>query len=188
MGEEGIDLLLCGQLGAGCTEIADIISKRMNMAFYNTEILLHRLAADLDLSFSGIAGRATSGEVEIDESIAGLITGYMHDKHMKRVIIEGRTAFMAFLEPATVRALLMAPIYVRANHIAHMRGIDFEKAKEEVMASDEDRGNLVKRLWKLDWLDSSLYDLIINTGAWSYEQAASMIEGSLMSRGFTKEV
>ena len=79
MGEEGIDLLLCGQLGAGCTEIADIIAKRMNMAFYNTEILLHRLAADLDLSFSGIAGRATSGEVEIDESIAGLITGYMHD-------------------------------------------------------------------------------------------------------------
>jgi len=186
MGEEGIDLLLCGQLGAGCTEVADILAKRMNMTFYNTEKLLHRLAADLDLSFSGIAGKATSGEVEIDESIAGLITGYMHDKHMKGVIIEGRTAFMAFLEPTTVRALLMAPIYVRANHIAHVRGKDFERAKEEVVKSDEDRGTLVRRLWKLDWLDPSLYDLVINTGAWSYEQAASMIEEALKSRGFIK--
>jgi len=186
--EEGIALLLCGQLGSGCTEIADIVAKRLNMTFYNTEKLLHRLAADLDLSFSGIARKATSGEVEIDESIAGLISGYMHDKHMKGVVIEGRTAFMAFLEPAAVRALLTAPEYVRANHIAHVRGIDFERAKEEVVESDEDRGNLVRRLWKLDWLDSSLYDLIINTGAWSYEQAASMIEGALKSRGFTKGV
>lgn len=187
MVEEGIDLLICGQLGTGCTEIADIIASRMNMTFFNTEKLLHRLAADLDLSFSGIAGKATSGEVEIDESLSGIITGYMHDRHMKRVIIEGRTAFMAFLEPATVRVLLTAPIYVRAHHISQMRGVNFDKAQEAVISSDDDRSQLVKRLWKLDWLDPSLYDLIINTGAWSYEQVATMIEEALKSRGLAKE-
>jgi cytidylate kinase len=187
MVEEGIDLLICGQLGAGCTEVADIVASRMNMVFFNTEKLLHRLAADLDLSFSGIARKATSGEVEIDESLSGIITSYMHDKHVKRVIIEGRTAFMAFLEPAMVKVLLMAPIYVRAHHISQIRGIDFNKAQEEVVSSDDDRSQLVKRLWKLDWLDPSLYDLIINTGAWSYEQAAIMIEEALKSRGLAKE-
>ena len=158
----------------------------MNMTFFNTEKLLHRLAADLDLSFSGIAGKATSGEVEIDESLSGIITSYMHDKHMKRVIIEGRTAFMAFLEPTTVRVLLTAPIYVRAHHISQVRSIDFDKAEEAVISSDDDRSQLVKRLWKLDWLDPSLYDLIINTGAWSYDHVAAFIEGALTSRGILK--
>ena len=102
MVEEGIDLLICGQLGAGCTEVANIVASRMNMSFFNTEKLLHRLAADLDLSFSGIAGKATSGEVEIDESLSGIITSYMHDKHMKRVIIEGRTAFAHRNMPKTL--------------------------------------------------------------------------------------
>lgn len=188
MVEEGIDLLICGQLGSGCTEVAEILSSKMNMTFFNTEKLLHRLAADLDLSFSGIARKSTSGEVELDESLSGLITSYMHDKHMKRVIIEGRTAFMAFMEPATVKVLLTAPIYVRAHHISKVRGIDYDRAQEDIESSDEDRGQLVRRLWKLDWLNPSLYDLIINTGAWSYEQAATMIEEALKSRGITKEV
>jgi cytidylate kinase len=188
MSEEGINLLMCGQLGSGCTEIAKIVADRMNMAFYNTEKLLHSLAADLDLSFSNLATKATSGEIELDESLASIITGFMRDKHMKRVIIEGRTAFMAFLEPTAIKVLLTAAPYVRAHHIAKMRGIDFERAQEQIRVSDEDRGHLMRRLWKLDWLDPTLYDIVINTGAWGHEQAAAMIEAALQSRGVSKGV
>ncbi|MGQ9515040.1 MAG: cytidylate kinase-like family protein [Thermoproteota archaeon] len=178
---------MCGQLGTGCTEIAQIISSRMNMSMFNTEKLLHHLAADLMLSFSQLAAKATSGEVELDESLSSLVSSFVHDKHLEKLIVEGRTAFMILLEPATLKVLLLAPEYVRAQHIAQRRGITFEKALEATRASDEDRGQLVRRLWKVDWLDPKLYDLVINTGAWSYEQTANIIEAALRARSNFKE-
>jgi len=181
-------LLLCGQLGTGCTEIAQIISSRMKIPVFNTEKLLHHLAADLELSFTQLATKATSGEVELDESLSSLVSGFIRDKHIEKIIIEGRTAFMVLLEPATLKVLLIAPEYVRAYHIAQRRDISYERAQEATRVSDDDRAQLVRRLWKVDWLDPSLYDLIINTGAWSYEQAADIIEKALRNRSSAKEV
>ncbi|MBO3803417.1 MAG: cytidylate kinase family protein [Candidatus Brockarchaeota archaeon] len=188
MGAQRMNLFMCGQLGTGCTEIAQIVSSRLDMTVFNTEKLLHHLAADLELSFTQLATKATSGEVELDESLSSLVSSFIRDKHVERLIVEGRTAFMVLLEPATLKVLLVAPEYVRAYHIAQRRDIDYEKAREATRISDEDRAQLVRRLWKVDWLDPSLYDLVINTGAWSYDQAAGIIETALRNRSGAKEV
>lgn len=165
-------ILICAQLGSGSTEIAGIVGKKLGLEVYNTDRLLKRLAVNSNITFSSLAERAVSGEVDVDD----LLFNYALDVLKKgRVIFEGKSSFLVFLAPVTLRVFLTAPDYVRAKHIAEVRGISYERALEEVRLSDRDREIFAQKMSKVDWLDLSLYDMVINTASLGYEYAADLI-------------
>ncbi len=99
-----------------------------------------------------------------------------------KVIFEGKSSFLVFLAPVTLRVFLTAPDYVRAKHIAEVRKISYDKALHEVRLSDRDRETFAQKVSKVDWKDLSLYDVMINTASLGYEKSAELIINAYNSR------
>jgi cytidylate kinase len=172
-------ILICAQLGSGSTEIAGIVGTKLGFEVYNTDKLLKKLAVNSNVTFRELAEKSISGEVDMDD----LLFSYALDIVNKgKVIFEGKSSFLVFLAPVTLRVFLTAPDYVRAKHIAEVRKISYDKALHEVRLSDQDREAFAQKISKINWQDLSLYDLAINTASLGYEKAAELIVSAYSSR------
>lgn len=77
--------------------------------------------------------------------------------------------------PDVLRVFVTGSLGSRSERLALEQGIDFVKAEAMVKQSDKDRRDLLKRLYSFDWLDSSYYDLTLNTDRLATEFAADTI-------------
>jgi cytidylate kinase len=93
-----------------------------------------------------------------------------------KVVIVGR-AGQAILHrrPDILHVRIIAPVELRAQRIAQRQSISIEGASAQVVASDRSRRSFLKRFYKLDWDQPSLYDLIINTERIGPASAAGLI-------------
>lgn len=163
---------ICGQLGAGCTEVGEILSKKLGMKCVNSSNIVKRLMLTFGESFEGFEQHIRSGEVNLDRMIDGELDEMLMEEEL---IVEGRSAFMLFNNKNTFLVSLIAPERLRAEHVARRRDILVEEALEVVRESDEERKNMVKRLFKKEWLNSDNYSLIINMDSRSYEETADLL-------------
>ncbi len=172
-------LVIFSELGTGSTEIAEIVGKKLGMKVYNTDKLLRNVAATSNLTFEQLATSSVSGEVEIDQL---LFAHALDVLERGNVILEGRSSFLVTLAPITLKVFLVAPEHMRAKHVAGLRGLSYDKAFEEIRASDQDRENLARKICRVDWKDPSMYDLIINTGGLKDEDVAELIMAGYAKR------
>jgi cytidylate kinase len=87
--------------------------------------------------------------------------------HAGQHVLRGRSDVM--------RVFITGSLERRTERLAFEQGIDRVKATAMVKQSDKDRRELLKRLYNFDWLDSSHYDLSLNTDRLSTEFAAETI-------------
>ncbi|RLE70081.1 MAG: hypothetical protein DRJ43_02750 [Thermoprotei archaeon] len=172
-------VLISGMLGAGCTSIALELGRRMELKVVNTESIVREIVAEKKLSFMELAAMVRDGEVDLEGVIRSIALDYVKEGG---VVIEGRTALMMLDRPATLKVFLYADEGVRARRVAERRGISLDEAREEVERSDEDRRSLVMRLYRREWMDPSLYDLMLNTTRLSLEEAIGAVEAVYRDR------
>lgn len=165
-------LIIAGMLGAGCTHVARLLSKRLGIEFINTEKILRRIVAEGKLTYAQLAELASSGEVDIEKLLLSELLDYVHERN---VIIEGRSGLMVLDREADIKTFLWAPLDYRAKRVSERRKVPYEEAIEHVKISDEERRNLVRRFYKRDWMDIDLYDLVINVSKWTLEEVADLI-------------
>ncbi|MCS7119820.1 MAG: cytidylate kinase-like family protein [Nitrososphaerota archaeon] len=170
-------IALSGELGAGCTEVATILSTKLGINFINSAAIIKSIVVEFrgvhpTESFMEFEQHVASGEIDLDKMIRSKI-----DELIKRgdLIIEGRSAFMLLDKPNVFKVLLVAPKEKRVRHIAKARNITIEEAEEAIRVSDSERKHMVEKLFKKDWLDPNNYDLVINTGTRTHEEAADLI-------------
>lgn len=166
-------IALAGQLGAGCTEVAEFISKKTGAKMFNSEILMRRLVAELRANFRNLQEYVASGEVNIDKLLDSLVLDVVNTE--RDVVVEGRSAFFLLKRGDVFKVLLIADDAFRAERISKRRGIDLEEAKNNIKHSDEERRNLVKRFYNVEWLDPKLYDIVINTSYKNMEMIANLV-------------
>lgn len=77
--------------------------------------------------------------------------------------------------PGVLRVIVHGSPSIRAERVAEEQAIDLERAKENVRQSDKDRTEFFKRVYHIDWLDSGLYDLSLNTDHLSVDFAADAV-------------
>lgn len=75
----------------------------------------------------------------------------------------------------TCHAQIVAPFEVRAARIAEQQSITLDEARRKVRASDRSRADLLMRHHGLNWLDPTLYHVVINTGQVPVEVAISLL-------------
>ena len=168
---------ICGELGSGCTEVAEILSKMMEAKVVNSATVIKGIVVDFrsvdtDESMGEFERHVASGEVDLDKMIMGEIDDLLE---LGDTIVEGRSAFMLLKKPSVLKVLLVSPLETRAKHIAKTRKISVEEAKEAIRLSDGERQHMVEKLFRSSWLDPHSYDLIINTGLRSHREAAEQI-------------
>lgn len=77
--------------------------------------------------------------------------------------------------PGAIHVRLIAPLDLRIQRVAQEQHIPVDAARAQVEASDQHRRQYLKRFYRVDWEDPSLYDLVINTGRISPEAACELI-------------
>ncbi len=170
-------IAICGELGSGCTEVAEILSEMLRVKVVNSATVIKGIvvdfrAVDPDESLGEFERHVASGEVDLDKMIAGEIDDLLEQGD---TIVEGRSAFMLLKKPGVLKVLLVSPLETRAKHIAKTRKISVEEAKEAIRVSDSERQHMVDKMFKSNWLDPHSYDLVINTGLRSHKEAAEQI-------------
>lgn len=167
-----MNVAVCGPLGAGCTEIGQLLAKKLGFKCVSSSDIIKVIVSDFRESFGEFELRVRSGEVDLDKMIDSEIDDIL--KHGETVV-EGRSGFMLLDNPAVFKVLLVAPSAKRAEHIAKRRNVTIEEAKEDIEKSDKERKSMVERLFNMEWLDPSNYDIVVNTGPKSYEDVSEVL-------------
>jgi cytidylate kinase len=172
-----VHIAVCGELGAGCTEVGEILSKALGLRCINSGDIIRGIVVDFsgvhpDETFEEFEDHVQSGEVNLDKMIQGKIDEMLATGD---VIVEGRSAFMLLDNEDAFKVLLVAPHSSRVQHIAKRRNITTEEAREALRVSDTERKHMVEKLFRKDWLDPHDFDLVINTRSRSYQEVADFV-------------
>jgi cytidylate kinase len=93
-----------------------------------------------------------------------------------QAMIVGRGGQMVLrTQPKVLRVQVIARFENRVYNIIKREGVKWREAAHAVRLADEQRAGYMRRFYNVDWLDSSLYDLVINTDRVPSETAANMI-------------
>ena len=152
--------------------------------------LLGRIAEALERSFvygDGMAGAYLPvGEIPLDNTryLQALESVVRELVQSQPLVILGRgSQFILKGYPGILHVLAVAPIEVRVERVMRDRRLDQEAAKLEILRYDNSLREFFKRYFKADREDPVSYDLIVNTGYFTYEAATSIIVGALPLKG-----
>ena len=170
-------IAVCGELGAGCTEVGEILSRTLGLKCINSAEIIRSIVIDFrgvhpDETFEEFEDHVQSGEVNLDKMMQGEIDEMLA---IGDTIVEGRSAFMLLDDEDAFKVLLVSPQSARVEHIAKRRNITLEEASEAVRVSDIERKHMVEKLFRKDWLNPRNFDLVINTKSRSYQEVADLI-------------
>ena len=107
-----------------------------------------------------------------------LVTSVMSDYAAKgQAMIVGRGGQMILRrQPGVLHVQVIASFETRVYNIIQREGVKWREAAHRVRLSDEQRAGYMRRFYNADWLDSNLYDMVINTEQIADDVAADMIE------------
>lgn len=78
-------------------------------------------------------------------------------------------------EPGVLHVRIEAPLETRIHRVQLREGLTYELSRDAVAQRDRAAADYLKRFYGVDWSDSLLYHLILNTGRWGIESASRLI-------------
>lgn len=86
--------------------------------------------------------------------------------------------------PGVLKVRLIAPLAYRVRMVKEKQGLSEEEAVKHIEQVDRNRAQWTKFLYNVDWMDPSLYDIVINLGFLSLDTACSIIEEAVRQPEF----
>jgi cytidylate kinase len=130
----------------------------------------------LDYSLSGEISE-TPRENETSKLFANLISAILTDMAVLNdlIVLEcgGQFIFRAF--PNAIHIRIIAPRDIRAHNIMEASGVSFTPALEEMEEHDRRHARFLRTSFRRPTETPERYDLLVNTGALSVEQAVDLI-------------
>jgi len=160
-----VKVAICGYLGSGCTEVAEILAGKFGLEIFNTSRILTMIKDFEPLS--------RSGEVDVDLIIKNKLEEILQQRD--NIIIEGRSAFFLLDRKDVIKVFLNSSLEERIRHVASRRGIPLDEAREDVERSDRDRNGIVKRFFNKDEVTPEDFDFSIKTNAKTFAKVADII-------------
>jgi cytidylate kinase len=124
------------------------------------------------------AGRRVADVEQLDEEQAiTMVQGMVRSAcGNDNVVILGRGG-QAILqgEPGVLHVRVEAPLEARAQRLRDQEGMTDQAARRTAEARDKAAADYLKRFYEIDWADSTLYHMVINTGRFDSEAAARLI-------------
>ena len=175
------------QLGAGGTQIASKVANMLDLRLVDRQIL-DRVAEQagvpagvveaVDESPAAAKKRPKGTRMEAtDQTYNQLMQAAIHDyARQGNALIVGRGAHLLLSgRPELLRVKVLAPREVRINSLMQRLNLSRAAAERAVRDSDSNRAAFIKTVYKADWMDPSLYDLVINTKSLDYDTASEVI-------------
>ncbi|MBM4286203.1 MAG: hypothetical protein FJ128_13315 [Deltaproteobacteria bacterium] len=100
-----------------------------------------------------------------------------------RVVIIGRASSLLLHEvPFCLKVRLVAPLEVRLERIMVRESLNRDAALQLIKRVDADRAGYHDVNYRSDWDAEAIYDLILNTGSLSYDQATDLLIDGLAEK------
>ena len=117
-------------------------------------------------------------ELPLDDSryLTGLKSVIEELAASSSVVVRGRgSQFILKNHANSTHVLLVAPMELRIRRVMETFNFDERAAREEISFSDSSHREFIKKYFKADIEDPENYDLVLNTGRISYENAATIV-------------
>lgn len=176
------------QWGSLGTEIAQAVATRLNYEYVDKEKMESALAG---------CGLPKVQIEKLDEKKPGFWDSWVTDRknflhcvqkvvydfaQKNNVVIVGRGGQVLLREvPGILNVRIIAPLDVRIRRVREQPGVDESQAIRRLKRSDQDSAGFIRAFFNVDWEDSDLYDLVINTQKISVNTGVNLILGSIQS-------
>ena len=188
---------LSRQHGAFGEEVARAVARRLDLSYYDREIL-SGIAADTHLSEGAVAtlderdDRSLLADWLAPLVSASHLTPYEYIQTLSRAIhgiaglggavILGRGAHLLLTPEQALRVMIVAPLAVRVQAVSLREGIDEAAARRRVAQVEGERLAFLKRCFHGAADDPSAFDIQVNTGVLGVDGAAAVICAAVEAR------
>jgi cytidylate kinase len=176
--------------GSGGPEIGTAVAERLGYRYVDREMLSaaatkygvqEERLTQLDETKPSLLERF---DVETRQYITVIQSALFDVAEQDQVVINSRGGQILLRGvPHVLRVRVIAPFDLRVRRVmTKMTGqmsesVDFRTTAEMVRRSDQEKFGRMRYLYDVDWGDSSLYDLVLNTERLSVEAAVDVITG-----------
>jgi cytidylate kinase len=186
------------QHGALGEEVARAVARRLNLSYYDREIL-SRIAEETHLSERSVSTLDERDERSLlADWLAPLVGAPAHLSPYEYVhtltralyaiagvggaVILGRGAHLVLRPEQALRVMVVAPLATRVRTVSRHEGIDEVAALQRILQVENERRAFLKRCFQVEAHDPSAFDLQVNTAALGVEGAAMAICAALEAR------
>jgi cytidylate kinase len=179
------------QLGSLGTEVAQLLSDRFNCTYLDKKSLEKMFDTfgfpkdnidRFDEKKPGFWELFKTDKAWYLHFLKGAIYEFAHDGSG---VILGRAGQVVLEDlPGILHVRVIAPLDLRQQRIMERFNCDERQALKLIEHSDHERAGFHRFFFDRDWEDVNLYDLVINTGAFSARNAAKLIDDIVHSSEF----
>ena len=189
------------EFGAGGSDVARRLGQRLGWPVLDDEVAC-RCAARLQMDTAAVTRLREHSPTLLARLAAALLVSPpeapgIDTSHLMRINAIAEAAFESITEAAqnlplifvgfgtqcifgnrkdALHVRLVAPLETRVARLRERFGWDAATAADKARRMDEDRRRYVQRYFHRDVLDPLLYDVLVNTGRTSIDEAAALIE------------
>ena len=190
-------LTISREAGSGGAEVSRRVGVRLGWAVLDKELVEH-LANDLKLEPRALKLMDETRADWFSETLLNLFNSRLVAQQAyvellgkvvalatasEPVVIVGRGAHLILPTENGLRVRVTAPRRSRIEAISRAEGLDLPAAEKRMDAVDADRFGFIRRNFRSDVTDASLYDLVANAGTLGADGCVEVIIRALEVRG-----
>jgi cytidylate kinase len=175
------------ELGSGGASIGKMLANQLDLRYYDRD-LIEEIAAATGSDAAHIKLHETTNR----SGFGSMLLGFVDRRHVQdtvylrsllkvlraiakqgRVVIIGRGAGCVL--PEALRIRFIAPLEMRVERMAKVRGLNPDEARQLVLDTDYRQRRFLQDFFGCDPDGVQLYDLVINTANLSLEHAAELV-------------
>jgi cytidylate kinase len=179
--------------GSGGNILAERLSEKLDFDLFYQEFI-HDMAESAHVSVRLLETLDEKGVSVLEEWISSLVDRHhlWPDRYLQhlmkiigtigkhgRAVIVGRGANFVLPTDKRLSIRVIAPLETRLKNVSQAYDVSVENVKHRVLKTESDRKAFIKKYFNNDITNPLNYDLIINTGVLSIDDAANAVKGAL---------
>ncbi len=172
-------ITVSGETGALRSELARELCQRGGMELVDRRTLMESVQGLVEITREEHQLLAEQGPAMLDMGnrrrrvFAALLESVVLQYCQRgNVVLVGRGAnFLLRLVPGALMVRTVAPLELRAQRLANREGLDLDRARQLATVIDQQRRAYIAHIFGADWASPLAYDLVLNLGRMSLEQA-----------------
>lgn len=177
-----VTITISGTPGSGKSTVAELLEKKLGIKYIYSGKLFREMAKKHNMSLEEF-GKYCEKHKEIDNKLDEKQINILKKGD---VILEGRLAgWLAYKnEIPAFKVLLDTDLDTRVKRIMNREGGDVEKRKKEILERERSEKTRYKMYYNIDLDDTSIYDLVVDTGDKKPDEIVDIIINEMKEKHF----
>lgn len=173
-------LTISGPIGSGKSTVGRIISQRLGIDFFSGGYFFRKQAEELGMTVEEFNIYAEMHE-EVDRKLDSMIEDFLrtHDNVLVESRLSGWICHRSGIE--AFKIFLSASLDVRFGRIARREGND-AGLRGKIIERENSEMKRYKLYYGIDYSDTSIYDLVINSDNMGADEVAEVIYDSVRAK------